>query len=160
MPAFICDGVCNDAPMCCEGYFYAESIVAVRLFLHAPLVVAIRRGFHSIFLYSEKPMGLFRWMWGRFKMGLCRSQRRIRNCPLRRAARQILLTNPFIFGAIQSVHAAQDVKLPFEVEAGKTYFWVPIQFICCRKVKIYWAKLFLGVLYGWLIRSQRRTWLL
>lgn len=32
------------------------------------------------------------------------------------------LTDPFIFGTIQSVHATQDVKLPFEVEAGKTYF--------------------------------------
>ncbi len=82
-----------------------------------------KAGFHSIFLHSERTHGSIQVDAGpglKWDYVDHNGKYAIAHYAVRPG--RYFLTNPFIFGSVQSIHAAKEVKLPFEVEAGKTYF--------------------------------------
>ncbi len=105
-----------------KGSAAANIIVVVGFETRSPCA-GNKAGFHSVFLYSETTHGSIQVDVGsglKWDYADRTGQYAIARYAVRPG--KYYVTNPFIFGSLQSVHAVEKVKLPFELEAGKTYY--------------------------------------
>lgn len=105
-----------------KGVAAANIIMVVGFETRSPCA-GNKAGFHSVFVYRENTHGAIQVDVGsglKWDYSDHTGEYAIARYAVRPG--KYYVTNPFIFGSLQSVHTVEKVKLPFELEAGKTYY--------------------------------------